>query len=873
MPDRPGVVTFVLTDIEGSTNLLQHHGDARYAELLDEHRRILRAAFTGQGGREVDTDGDAILVAFSSARAAVVAAVTAQRALLGHPWPTDARLRVRMGVHTGEPVRVAGKYVGLDVHRAVRICNAAHGGQILLSRATLHLVEDALPPEVAVRDLGTHRLKDLREPEHLFQVTHPELEAEFPPLRSFPVERHNLPQELSSFVGRDLERAEVGQLLSTARLVTLTGTGGCGKTRLALRVAAEVVPRYADGVWLVELAPLTDPALVLQTVASTLGVREIPGRPWLSSLTDALRDRTMLLVIDNCEHLIDACAHVIDAILGACPGVGVLATSRESLRIAGERMWRVPSLSLLGSGATATAAAGSEAVRLFLDRAAAVQPSFAITSQNAGAVLEVCRRLDGIPLAIELAAARVAALPVSEIARRLGDQLSLLNQGSRTALPRHRTLQAVMDWGYHLLSGGEQALLRRLAVFAGGWTLEAAEAVCGGRDEAPLAVLDLLTQLVLKSLVLMDEQDANVRYRFLETVRQYSVARLRESGEEAAVRERHLDWFLGLAERAAPELVGSTQAAWFDRLEAEHDNLRAALEWALQSGRTEAGLRLIGAAWRFWFVRGYFAEGRGWLESLLRVGESTPAVVRADALNAAGNLAVFGQGDYAAGRRFYEHGLALWKQTGDGRGVARILGNLAFVAAGEGDPVAERALLDESLALRRELGDQWGVALALHNLGRAAFRHGDYGEAAALLAEALDIWQGHGDKQHIAMALTNLGLVASRQGDYARARALLAEGLVLRRELGDKPGLAYQLEGFAGLAAAQGEAVRAARLFGAAEALREAIAAPLLPSDRPDYDRDVAAARATIPPREFADAWALGRATALDDAIAEAERD
>ncbi|HYM70819.1 MAG TPA: AAA family ATPase, partial [bacterium] len=705
MPDRPRVVTFVLTDIEGSTNLLQHHGDARYAELLDEHRRILRAAFSGQGGREVDTDGDAILVAFSSARAAVVAVVTAQRALRGHPWPADARLRVRMGVHTGEPVRVAGKYVGLDVHRTVRICNAAHGGQILLSRATLSLVEDALPPGVAVRDLGVHRLKDLREPEHLFQVTHPELEAEFPPLRSFPAERHNLPQELSSFVGRDQERAEIVQLLSTARLLTLTGTGGCGKTRLALRVAAEVVPRYPDGVWLVELAALTDPGLVLQTVASTLGVREVPGRPWLSSLTDALRDRTMLLVIDNCEHVIDACAHVIDAILGACPGVGVLATSREPLRIAGERTWRVPSLSLVGSGATVTAeaAAASEAVRLFTDRAAAVQPAFAVTSQNAGAVLEVCRRLDGIPLAIELAAARVAALPVSEIARRLGDQLSLLNQGSRTALPRHRTLQAVMDWGYHLLSEGEQALLRRLAVFAGGWTLEAAEAVCPGRGEAPLAVLDLLTQLVLKSLVLMDEQDASVRYRFLETVRQYSAARLREWSEEPAVRDRHLDWFLALSERAAPEMVGSTQAAWFDRLEAEHDNLRAALEWALQCGRAEAGLRLIGAAWRFWFVRGYFAEGRGWLESLLRAGESTPAAVRADALNAAGNLAVFGQGDYAAGRRFYERGLALWKQTGDGRGVARILGNLAFVAAGEGDPVAERALLDESLALRREL--------------------------------------------------------------------------------------------------------------------------------------------------------------------------
>ncbi len=874
MSGRSRIVTFVFTDIEGSTNLLQHLGDAPYADLLDEHRRVLHAEFARQGGRQIDVAGDAILVVFDSARAAVVAAVAAQRALAEHAWPPRARLRVRMGVHTGEPVRVAGEYIGLDVHRAARICNAAHGGQILVSRATGNLVAETLPPEMGLRDLGVHRLKDLRQPEQIFQVTSPALEVDFPPLRALPARRHNLPPELSSFVGRDRERAEVGRLLAASRLVTLVGTGGCGKTRLALRVGADLVPRYPDGVWLVELGSLTDPGLVVQTVAATFGVREMPGRPWLTGLTEALRDRAMVLVMDNCEHLIDACAAIVSTILGACERVRVLATSREPLGIPGELTMRVPSLSLPAAGAPVTAATApaSEAVMLFAERAAAVQPAFALTPENAPAVAEVCRRLDGIPLAIELAAARIAALPVSELAKRLEDRLSLLTQGSRTAPPRHQTLRAVMDWGYQLLSPGEQALLRRLAVFAGGWTLEAAERVCAAPEDPPLAVLDLLSQLVLRSLVQAEEHAGTMRYRFLETVRQYSAERLRESREAAAVSDRHLQWYVDLAGRAAPDLVGSTQAAWFERFETEHDNLRTALEWALRSGRAEAGLRLIGAAWRFWFVRGYFAEGRQWVDALLQAGADAPGPVRAEALNAAGNLAVFGQGDYAAGRRLYEQGLALWRAAGDGRGIAKVLGNLAFVAAGEGDVASERALLGESLALRRELGDQWGVALALHNLGRAAFRQGDYGEATRLLRQALEIWEGYQDKQHIAMTLANLGWVAYRQADYAAARALLTEGLGLRREIGDTLGLANQLERFAGLAGAQGRAAQAARLFGAAEALRESLGAPLPPSDRGDYDREVTAAREAAAPDDFAAAWAAGRALTMERALEEAER-
>ncbi|HLW59821.1 MAG TPA: tetratricopeptide repeat protein [bacterium] len=875
MPPPPiGTVTFLFTDIAGSTALLQRLGDTPYADVLAEHRRILRAVFTAQGGQRIDTAGDATLVVFPSARDAVGAAVAAQRALRAHRWPEDARLQVRMGMHTGEPVAVADEYIGLDLHRAARICGAGHGGQILLSGATAGLTEERLPDGASLRDLGMHRLKDLRSPERLFQVVHPDLQAEFPPLASSGIFAHNLPHPVSSFVGRDREIVEVTRLISTSRLVTLTGAGGCGKTRLALKVAAAALEAYPDGVWLVELAALTDPALVLQTVASAVGVREVPGHPLPATVADHLLAKKLLLVVDNCEHLVEACAQVVRTLLSACEELRVLATSQEVLGIPGEVAWRVPSLSLPAARAAPDvgALAECEAVRLFVERAAAVQPSFALTAQSAAAVADVCRHLDGIPLAIELAAARVAALPVEEIAARLNDRFALLTQGERAALPRHRTLQAAMDWSYRLLPDAEQALLRRLAVFAGGWTLEAAEAVGAVDDGAGFYVLNLLTQLVLKSLAVIDQQQAPARYRFLETVRQYGLVQLAAAGEVARVRDAHLDWYLALAERAAPELVGAAQSAWFDRFEVEYDNLRAALEWSLQGGRAERGLRLVGAVWRFWFVRGHFGEGRGWVEALLRVGGTAPGAVRAEALKAAGNLAVWGQGDYAAGRVFYAESLALWREIGDTRGVATVLGNMAFVAAGEGDLAAERALLEESLTLRRAVNDRWGIALALHNLGRMAFRQGDDAKALALLSESLPIWLELRDAQHIAMGLSNLGLVAIRQGDYARARQLLLESLDIRRELGDQSGIAYQLEGFASLAAAQQQVERAARLFGAAAALREAIGVPLLSSDRPDYDRAVAAARAGLGEEAFAAASSAGRAMTLEEAVADARR-
>jgi len=867
----PGTVTVLFTDIEGSTVLLQRIGDTGFAHVLAQHHRLLRDTFGRLGGTEVGAEGDAFLVVFPSAADAVAAAIAGQQAIAAHPWPSGEGLRVRMGMHTGEPVHAGKDYVGLDVHRAARICAAAHGGQVLLSRQTASLVEDKLPAGTSLRDLGQHRLKDLREPERLFQILHPGLPADFPPLRSLRIGGHHLPRPLSSFVGRERELAELRRLLASTRLLTLTGTGGCGKTRMSLATAMGVLEEYPDGVWFVELGALSDPGLVLPTVASALDVREAPGRSLDAMLMDELRPKQLLLILDNCEHLVDACATLAAATLQASPGLRVLATSREVLGVPGETVWRVPSLSFPDPQHLPPLEdlMDYEAIRLFVERAATVRQNFTLTPDNARAVAEVCRHLDGIPLAIELAAARTPTLSAEEIAARLGDRFRLLTQGSRTALPRQQTLRAAMDWGYQLLTPAEQAAMRRLSIFSGGWTLAAAEAVCEGGHMHVSDTLDLLTQLVLKSWVLTDEQHGSVRYGYLETVAQYGREQLADAREVEAARKRHLEWYVTLAEHAEPELVGAQQAAWLDRLAAEHDNLRAAMEWATTGHDTEAGLRIAGAVWRFWFIRGHFVEGRKWLETLLRGSEHVPPAIRAKALQGAGSLAVFGQSDFVAGERLQRQALALWRDVGSEAGIAAALNGLGMVATGQGEYASARDAYEQSLAIRRRLGDTWGIANSLHNLGRVVQRQGDFETAHALIGESLTIWRERGDKQNMAMALVNLGFVACNRGDYASARSLIDESLVIRQELRDERGIAYALEGFACLAAAQGQARRAAQLFGAAEALREVLQTPLPPADHP-YDAPISAARTELGDDAFSTAWHEGRAMTLEDAVREA---
>ncbi len=909
MPTLPtGTVTFLFTDIEGSTRMLQQLGD-RYADVLAEYRQLLRVKVQERGGKEVDTQGDALFVAFQSAKDAVAAAVAAQRTLIGLAWSDRTSLRVRMGLHTGEASATETGYVGMGVHRAARICAAGHGGQILLSQTTRDIVEERPMEGVTLRDLGEHRLKDLGQAQHLFQVITPDLPADFPALQSLDIRPHNLPVQLTSFIGRDREMTDVKKMLTTARLVTLTGAGGSGKTRLALQVAADVFDQYPDGAWLVEFAPLSDPTLVPNAVASSLNVPEQRGRPFTETLVDFLHSKSLLLVLDNCEHLRPACAELAERLLRFCPTLRILPTSREPLSVPGEVIWRVPTLSFPEPQRLPPLEHLNqyEAVRLFVERAALNTPGFAVTTSNALAVAQVCQRLDGIPLAIELAAARAKGLAVQQIASKLDDRFRLLTGGARTGLSRHQTLRATMDWSYDLLLERERAVLRRLSTFAGGWTLEAAEAVCSGDGVDTSDILDLLTQLVDKSLVVMETRAEEARYRLLETVRQYGLDRLAEAREDADTQRRHLNWYMGLAEQADPKLRGSEQQVWLERLEIEHDNLRAALERSTrEAGDAETGLRLAGALYFFWFMHGHESEGRQWLEKVLSRGADASGSARAKALCGVGILARR-QSDYKRAGGSLQESLVLFRESGDRWGIGLSLHHLAHVAeelgdynkamalyeeslvpfreagnkwgvaasltcAGEamqrrGDYSGATPLFQESMTLCREIGDKWLLAYPVRNLGTVAAYKGDYGMATAFLEESLAIGQGTGDKWGMAYSQSTLGNVAFNQGNYERAMALLKESLVLRREVGSKQGVAECLERLAGVAGAQGQSERAARLFGAAEALRVSIGAPLARVDRLDYDRNVAATRAGVDELAFATAWAEGRAMTLEQAI------
>ena len=648
--------------------------------------------------------------------------------------------------------------------------------------------------------------------------------------------------------------------------MTLTGAGGCGKTRLALAVAEGIAADYPDGVWLIDLAPVSDPRLVAGTAASLFGVQEQPGIPVTETLADALKQRTLLLLLDNCEHIVAACAAFTDAVLQICPHVRVLATSRTALGLTGETRWRVPSLSLPGPG-TETAGrrpADYEAVQLFLERARAVSPSFDVTARNGAAVLQICRRLDGIPLAIELAAARVRALGVEEIAARLDDRL--LVDASPTTAPRHRTLEAVTDWSYELLSREERRVFRRLAVFAGGWTLDAAQAVCADVLAAD-AVLDLVIQLVDKSLAAADTREAGARYRMLETVREYGLSKLAQTGEEGETRRRHRDWYLLLAERAEPHLTGNEQKVWLDILDLEHDNLRAALDWS-ERDPDGAGpeLGLAGALYWFWFLRGHWSEGRGRLEAALARSADAPPAVLPKALQGAMFFA-WRQGDFGRAIELGKRGLAACDAQRDGAGRARLLTWLAGAALQQGDHTRAAAQAKESLALARRLDDTWLISLALGNLGNVARHRGDYEKAAAHYDECLTVSRETGDSYRIAYSLRNVGNIALHQRDYDRAAAAYKQSLVVGREIRDRWVAEECFGGLAGVACARGEYEHAARLLGVADAVRQALGHRLFPVDHANYERLVAAVRERLGAVRFAAAGAEGQAMTLEEAV------
>jgi predicted ATPase/DNA-binding CsgD family transcriptional regulator len=683
---------------------------------------------------------------------------------------------------------------------------------------------------------------------------------------------HNLPTELSSFVGREKELAKVGRQLEGNRLLTLTGSGGCGKTRLALAVASEVVEGFEDGVWLVELAPLVDPSLVPQAVASALGLRDQPGRSPTEALSRYLGSKSVMLVLDNCEHLVEACATLAEALLRFCPRLRVLATSREALGITGEVAWPVPPLSLpdLRRMPDTESLSRYESARLFLERAAAVRPAFALTEQNAQAVAQICYRLDGLPLAIELAAARTKVLSVEEISERLDYSFELLASGGRTAMPRQRTLHATMDWSHDLLLDEERTLFRRLSVFAGSFNLEAAEAVCGADGLERDGVPELLWHLVDKSLVVARDRDGEARYRLLETVRQYGREKLDASGEEAEVGRRHAGFYVVLAEEAEHGLSGPEQGRWLTLLEAEHDNLRAALSWSLgEGGDVGLGVRLAAALGAFWSTRGYLSEGRRWLEGAVSRSGPVATQARAKALNGAGWVAML-QDEYGAARPLIEEGLALNRELGDEEGIASslvILGSAAMM--GRRDDVPVVALLEEAKELRPELEDQRTVARMVLLESMVMLGQDSRERMVALNEVSLAQFRERKYTYGVVMCLTNLGLVMLAQGDYERATTLLREDLRLAQELDHKLYIQYCLTGLAGVDASLRRPARAARLWGAAEGMSETYGGHIMLADRSiiDYEGRLATARSQLNEAAWTAAWAEGRAMSPERAV------
>jgi predicted ATPase/class 3 adenylate cyclase/DNA-binding CsgD family transcriptional regulator len=811
-----GTVTFLLTDIEGSTRLWEAHPELM-AQAVPAHYALLADAVARHGGvRPVEQgEGDSIVAAFSRASDALAAALDAQRALAAQAWPGELRLRVRIALHTAEAqLRDEGNYFGVALSRCARLRAIANGGQTLLSRAVHDLVIDRLPAGVALVDLGSHRLRDLGRPEHVFLLGHPELAQSAEPLRSLDALPNNLPEQLTSFIGRTDELRDIGEALAVTRLLTLTGAGGCGKTRLAAQAAADALDRFPDGAWWVELAPLADPEAVGPTLGEALGVKPLPGQSSLDAVVAHLARAQALIVLDNCEHLLDASAATADALLRGCQGVSVLASSRAPLGVDGETHWRVPSLSLPSELRTepVETIAQSDAVRLFIERALKVRANFAVDAANAPAIAQICHDLDGIPLAIELAAARVRVLGVEQIAAGLGDRFRLLTGGARSALPRQQTLRASVDWSHELLREEEQTLLRRLAVFAGGWTLDAVEQVCAGDGLERLAILDLLTSLLDKSLVIADEQGTSARYRLLATVRQYALDRLAQAGELDALRDRHLDAYLERVERIAPHLEAAGQSAWLDALDVEAANLAAALERAADGGG-ERALRLCAALTVWWKLRGRFALAEAAYAGALESAAQESSPLRARVLWARGYLLTY-SGRFEEAVAFELAALAMAQELEQHSTAARALDVLGTLQLWP-DPAGARAGLEQSRELARASGDEWCFVDATQILGYGLLMQGDP-RAEQMLEEALEVIERTGYAEFAAWHWAGVGMVRQNQGLDEQALELFARAIEVADAVGE-PVSAGIAHGYRGIVLAErGEGERALAEIGPA---------------------------------------------------------
>jgi len=815
-----GTVTFLFTDIEGSTQLMQELGES-YVQAQVIHHEILRAAFTSSDGRELRTEGDSFFCVFESALDACSAAAQAQREFATQSWPRDEPIRVRIGLHTGEAPLVGNEYIGIDVHHAARVAAAAHGGQVVVSDTTRSLVETSLPQGLGLRDLGLHRLKDLARPERLFQLVIAGVPDQFPALRTLDSTPNNLPTQLTSFVGREEQVAEAKRLLEGTHLLTLTGPGGIGKTRLSLQIAAEAVQGFPDGVYFVPLSAVRDPDLIPSVIAQAIGISVAGNRLPFDAVIDHLRDKTVLLVLDNFEQLLPEGAPVVAQIIQASPGLKVVASSRAVLHVYGEQELgveplRIPDLKALPSLA---ALSQYEAVRLFIDRAVAAKHDFRVTNENAPAIAGICERVDGLPLAIELAAARVKLFNPQALLARLETSVSILGAGARDLPSRQQTLKGAIAWSYDLLQDPLKRLFSRFSVFARGANIEEAEAVCGPATELGVDVLTGLDELADQSLLRRLPDLVEPRLLMLQVIREFASERLEETGESGAVRDGHAAAYLALAVAAAPHLFGAQQRQWLDRLELDQDNFRAAFDWSMSRGDALRALRLGAALWRFWQMRAHLREGRARLDAILAMPATHDHPLdRARALEAAGGVAYW-QGDMDACQTYYDECLALTRANGDAREIANALYNDSFPGSvTKRDIPKGRTLLEEALPIFRQLGDEHGIANCLWALGQVYYSSGDFAAAVAPTEEAITVYERLGDRFGTGWALFVRSTIALKMNESAVARPRSLQALKIFAAADDVTGIVLVLDQLSEVARRDGDRLRAARLAGASAA-------------------------------------------------------
>ena len=894
-----GTVTFFFTDIEGSTKLWEEHPEEMKSALA-AHDEILRNAIETNRGLVIKTTGDGVHAVFTTAMDAVNASLDAQYEVQTSEFfkNSEVSMRVRMGLHTGEAELRDGDYYGGTLNRAARIMEIAYGGQILLSSVTAALVREHLPENASLLDLGEHRLKNLSRNENIFQLNVPNLPNDFPPLQSLNTIPNNLPTQLASFIGRNKETAEIKSMLDSSHLVTLTGSGGTGKTRLSIEVGRRELASFPNGVWLLELAPLTDPKQIIPALAQVFGLQENPYISLETMLNDYLRDKKLLILLDNCEHLIEACARLADDLLHHCTGLKILASSREALGITGEMAYSTPSL------------ADTESTQLFVERARATNSNFRLTEDNASSVAQICSRLDGIPLAIELAAARTKLLSPEQIAARLDDRFRLLVGGSRTALPRQQTLRALIDWSYDLLSDGEKELLRTASVFVGGWTLEAIESVSDDPN-----VLENLDQLVNKSLVITEERESGMRFSMLETIRQYAREKLFDVGQVGVARDRHFFYFNELSEKLWVAFRSSAISVWRDRADEEAENLRAALEWGLENHIEEAirlaanfclasdwlsnqtlGLTMVKSAIervqslpsledkaniqrqdflaRAFFAQGMIALSKGNLPLSKQALHEAISISRAidDKTILGYSLELFYTvatfiNEPEAEEAAYEGLRIFTDEINDSWGLGIAYQNMARMAAIKGDRDEKQRYLLKFNELRREAPVTIQAGLFLMGLGRTESEQGNFENAISLFEDSLDVFTQLRVKNFQVAIKSQLGHIARYTGDLPRAKSIYRETILDWQDIGNRGAIAHELESFAAIAIAEEEPERALKLFGAAEALRERSNSPMTDFERVEYDQMVAHVRSLVDEEEADLLWVEGRSMKTDEAI------